>query len=84
MMEVLLLLVLIICLTDCCMTIQIQHQLKEIKKENTVNGEFERQIKNYRSIVRSQGKLIRLSEQKEVKKNEKHLQVIEQENRRIY
>lgn len=82
MMEVLLLLLLMICLTDCCMTIQIKQQIKEIEKKNTVNGEFERQIKNYRSIVRSQGKIIRMTENK--KEEKKNVQIIEQENRRVY
>lgn len=82
MMEVLLLLLLMICLTDCCMTIQIKQQIKEIEKKNTVNGEFERQIKNYRSIVRSQGKIIRMTENK--KEEQKNVQINKQENRRIY
>lgn len=82
MMEVLLLLLLMICLTDCCMTIQVKQQIKEIEKKNTVNGEFERQIKNYRSIVRSQGKIIKMSENK--KEDKQNVQVIEQTNRRVY
>ena len=82
MMEVLLLLLLMICLTDCCMTIQVRQQIKEIEKKNTVNGEFERQIKNYRSIVRSQGKIIKMSENK--KEDKQNVQVIEQTNRRVY
>lgn len=66
---------------DCCMTIQIKQQLKTFEKENTKSGEYEKQIKNYRSIVRSQGKIIRMNEKKEEVKN---VQINKQENRRIY
>ena len=70
-MEVLLFLLVAICMVDTCMTIQIKQQVNEIKKDTTVNGEYEKQLKNYRSIVRSNGKIIKMYEQKEDKKNEK-------------
>lgn len=80
-MEALLFLLVAICMIDCCMTIQIKQQLKTFEKENTKSGEYEKQIKNYRSIVRSQGKIIRMNEKKEEVKN---VQINKQENRRIY
>lgn len=70
-MEVLLFLLVAICMVDTCMTVQIKQQVNEIKKDTTVNGEYEKQLKNYRSIVRSNGKIIKMYEQKEDKKNEK-------------
>lgn len=70
-MEVLLFLLVAICMVDTCMTIQIKQQVNEIKKDTTVNGEYEKQLRNYRSIVRSNGKIIKMYEQKEDKKHEK-------------
>ena len=69
---------------DTCLIIKITQTLKE--KPETVSAEYEKQIKNYRSIVRSQGKIIRLNE-KEVQRNEgtkKTNLVRTEEPRRIY
>lgn len=66
-------------LMSLCTTIKLYQAIKE--KPDTMSDEYQKQLKNYRSIVRSNEKIIRMYNKKEETKN---VQTDKQSNGRIY